>query len=196
MARRRLLPLVLLLMWTAGCQQPGPLADTPPLFGPTVEEQNPVYIPLGPGSYGQVFENVLSTLGDYGFEIMESNRYDGRIETIPRIAPGLLQFFKPGSPNCYDRVLSTTQTYRHRVSITIQPADNGGYFVEVIARKELEDLERPIRSTAGAAIFRTENNVDRQFEVIDPNIFQMNWVYHGRDAALEQEIICRLKRRM
>src|SRR5437867_8506550 len=57
-----------------------------------IEEQNPVFVPLGPNSYGQVFENVLQVLGDYGFEIMEANRYDGRIETIPRISPGLALF--------------------------------------------------------------------------------------------------------
>src|SRR2546422_5363322 len=122
-----------------------------------IEDQNPVFVPLGPNSYGKVFENVLQVLGDYGFEIMEANRYDGRIETIPRISPGLGLFLKPGSPMFYDRLLSTLQTYRHRVSVIIQPADNGGYFIEVIARKELEDLSRPLRSTAGAAVFRPEN---------------------------------------
>jgi hypothetical protein len=188
-----------LVLAAAGCQQTGPLLDSAPMNRAgevRVEEQNPVYIPLGPGSYGQVFENCLEVLGDYGFEIAESNRYDGRIESFPRIAPGLGLFFKPGSPDLYDRLLSTAQSYRHRISLIIQPADNGGYFVEVIARKELEDVPRPIRSTAGGAIFRTENNVDRQFEVIDANIFEPTWIYRGRDVNLEQELICRLKRCM
>jgi hypothetical protein len=160
----------------------------------TAEIENPVYIPLGHDSYGQVFENVLATLIAEGFEIQEANRYDGRVEALPRIAPGVGLFFKPGSPSFRERLLATFQTYRHRVSVVIQPADSGGYFVEIVARKELEDLERPLRATAGASFFRNDNNVERQFEVIDPTVVGSGWIYRGRDHALEQRIIDRLKR--
>lgn len=171
------------------------LEPNPDIFPTTVvaNPENPVFIELGHWQYGHVFECCLKVLLDYGFEISESNRYDGRIETVPRIAPGLVQFLKPGSPDPYERLLATTQTYRHRVSLVIQPADNEGYFIEVIARKELEDLPKPIRGTVGGAVFRSENTVERQFEVIDPIFFEPAWIYKGRDVALEQEIICRLK---
>src|SRR5437016_266915 len=128
-----------LLALGAGCQNAPALIEGPvfvPAGSNVVHDQNPVFIPLGPDSYGQVFENCLRVLGDYGFEILESNRYDGRIECLPRTAPGLLLFLRPGSPDLYDRLLATTQSYRHRVSLAIQPADNGGFFIEVIARKE------------------------------------------------------------
>ena len=195
---RNLLALAALAV-VAGCQTGGAFIDVPPIVPHGVnyvDDQNPVFFPLGPESYGQVFENVLEVLGDYGFEIRESNRYDGRIETIPRISPGLALFLKPGSPDLRDRLLSTLQTYRHRVLVEIQPADNGGFFVKVTANKELEDLPRPIRSTVGGAIFRNENDVERQFEVIDPNVYDFAWIFRGRDTALEQEIIRRLKRCM
>ena len=199
MGKMRKLWLAALVAWGAGCQSAPVLVEGPALIpaGATViYDQNPVFIPLGPESYGQVFENVLRVLGDYGFEIQESNRYDGRVECVPRIAPGLLLLLKPGSPDLYDRLLATTQTYRHRVSAAIQPADNGGFFIEIVARKELEDLPRPIRSTVGGAVFRNEATVERQFEVIDPAFFEAGWIYRGRDVPLEQEIIRRLKRCM
>jgi hypothetical protein len=182
----------------AGCQTVGPMMREPPAIIPAGtrpdEDANPVYIP--PLSYGHVFETLLHVLHDYDFEIADSNRYDGRIETVPRVAPGLFELFRPGSPDLYDRLLETAQSYRHRVTIIIQPANNQGYFVEVIARKELEDLMKPIRSTVGGAIFRTENNVDRQFEVIDPTFFESTWIFRGRDVPLEQELICRIKGRL
>jgi len=195
MSLRRNVGLALILA-LAGCTTTGSFLDSPLVpAGSVVEvEQNPVFIPLGPESYGKVFENVLQVLGDYGFEILESNRYDGRIETIPRTSPGLGLLFKPGSPHLRDRLLSTLQSYRHRLSVAIQPAEQGGFFIEVTARVELEDLQRPIRSTAGGAIFRVDNNVGRQFEVIDPTFSEPGWIYKGRDVPLEQEIIQRLKR--
>ncbi len=190
--------ILLLAAALAGCQGMTPIEG--PVFIPAgaevIHDQNPVFIPLGPDSYGQVFENCLRVLGDYGFEISESNRYDGRIECLPRTAPGLGLFLKPGSPDLYDRLLCTMQSYRHRVGIVIQPADNGGFFVEVVARKELEDVPRPIRATVGAAVFRNEPTVERQFEVIDPVFFETGWIYRGRDVPMEQEIIRRLKKCM
>lgn len=167
-----------------------------PAGAPYVSDQNPVYIPLGTELYGKVYENCLEVLGDYGFQIVESNRYGGRIETKPRVAPGILLPLKPGSPDLYERVLATAQSYRHRVSVVIHPAEQGGYFIEVMATKELEDMPRPVRSTIGAAIFRISNNVDRTYEVIDPNFVDSGWIYKGRDPALEQEIIRRLKKLM
>lgn len=195
---RQRLPLAwaVVLLLGAGCMttryMPGPDGKKVPLL-----EANPLFVPLGPDAYGMVFENTLRVLIEHGFEIMESNRYDGRIETVPRIATGFgFRSIYSGSPSSYERALACLQTYRHRVSVMIQPADGGGYFIEVCVRKELEDLPRPIRDTAGGAIFRPENNVERQFEVIDPTVMHMNWIYKGRDEAYEQHILCRLKKLM
>jgi hypothetical protein len=189
-----------LLSLGLGCASPGGLEAPGMAPGETLVEieQNRVFIPLGPQpeAYAKVFENVLHVLIDHQFEIMESNRYDGRIETIPRISPGLGLFFKSGSPAFKDRVLSTLQTYRHRISVVIQPAENGGYFVEFIARKELQDLPKPVKQTAGAAIFRNDQNIERQFEVIDPNVYEPTWYFKGRDVPLEQELIESLKKLM
>src|SRR5207302_1341106 len=129
---------------------------------------------------------------DY-FEISVENRYEGRIETFPRIAPGLEQFWKEGSPDFDERVLATLQTIRHRAVVLIQPAEDGGYFVEVTVYKELEDLPRPSHKTAGSAMFRSEATVERQFEVIDPTVYESNWIPMGRDTCLEQEILERIK---
>ncbi|MCS7047018.1 MAG: hypothetical protein NZO58_11735 [Gemmataceae bacterium] len=186
-----------MLLLAAGCHSSAQLCEVAPILphgAVYVVDQNPVFLPHGPESYGLVFESVLQVLGDYGFEIREANRYDGRIETLPRIAPGLGLFLKPGSPDVRDRLLATLQTYRHRVLAEIQPAENGGFFVRFTAVKELEDLPRPIRSTVGAAVFRPDNTIDRQFEVIDATTYDSGWIFRGRDEGLEQELIRRLKK--
>ena len=48
--------------------------------------------------------------------------------------------------------------------------------------------------TAGGAVFRSEATLDRQTEVIDATYFDSKWIFRGRDAALEQELIRRFKK--
>ena len=191
------------LTWTAltaallaGCAVK-PLTDNPVLIrpDPVMTAENPVFVPQGPLAYGAVFEKVLDILDDY-FEIAYANRYDGRIETHPRTAPGLEQPWKPGSPDFPQRLEATLQSMRHRAFVLIQPADDGGFFIQVQVLKELEDLPRPVRATAGAAAFRSDNTVDRQFEVIDPVFLESNWIPKGRDACLEELILQRIKKCM
>jgi hypothetical protein len=197
----RLIAVAVLPALALGCQNLSPGFDWPvilPIGTDPIQDTNPVYLPLPKKEYGRVIETSLQVLFDYGFEIAESNRYSGNIEAVPRTAPGIFLLFKPGSPDLYERVLATTQSYRHRVSVTVQPADpqgaeHGGYFVEFIVRKELEDVPRPVRSTVGGSVFRAESTVDRQTEVIDAGYFEPTWIYRDRDQYLEQELIRRFK---
>ncbi len=178
-----------LALLCSGCMS-GPMVDNPARVGTAAEAcPNPIYLPHGPGAYGDVFERVLDVLVDNRFEIAYSNRYDGRIETFPKSAPGLEQPWKPGSPDFAQRLLATLQTIRHRASVLITAADDGGFFVDVKIAKELEDLERPSRATAGSASFRSDNTVERQFEVVDPSVLDSHWVPLGRDLKVEQAIL-------
>jgi hypothetical protein len=137
----------------------------------------------------------MSALLDFGFQISEYNNFlEGRIETLPRVAPGLFRFWQVGSPDLYDRLLETAQSYRHRAVVLIQPAINGGYWVKVTVYKELEDLPRPVRALVGAASFRTTNTVERQFEVVDPTLLEANWLPRGQDHDIEQQLLARIKR--
>lgn len=192
---------LLRMAWTAGTAAAltgcvtGPLQENPVRLKADnlVLTENPVYIPLGPPSYPAVFEKVIDVLDDY-FEIAYSNRYDGRIETHPRISPGIGQPWKPGSPDVYQRLLASFQTIRHRAIVLIQVADDGGFFIDVKVLKELEDLPRPALASSGSAAFQGYNTVERQFEVIDAATFESSWIPIGRDTNLEQVILARLVR--
>src|SRR5437762_1851180 len=121
----RLALAALLPALALGCQNLNAALDLPPIIpigANPLPEQNPVYIPLPALEYGRVYETVLQVLGDYGFEIAEPNRYSGHVEAVPRVAPGIGLLLKPGSPELYDRLLCTLQTYRHRVTVIIQTA--------------------------------------------------------------------------
>jgi hypothetical protein len=148
----------------------------------------------GPEAYSRLFESVLDVI-DNDFEVTIASRYDGRIEAAPRIAPGYEQIFKPGSPSLYERLLATCQTIRHRCIVTIQPAE-GGYVVNVTVLKELEDLPNPTREQSGSAVFRTDANIDREREVIDPLVISTSWIPKGRDCDYEQKILREIRRKI
>jgi hypothetical protein len=179
------------LLFGGGCAS-GPLQNNPVLLAPNrAVFENPVFLPQGPPSYNIVFGKVLDTVSDY-FEIAYSNRQEGRIESFPRIAPGLAEPWKPGSPDLYQRTLASFQTIRHRAVVLLSAAADGGYFVDVKIYKELEDLEKPTANTASAASFRGLTTIERQFEVIDSTAYESNWIPVGRDTKLEQVILERI----
>jgi hypothetical protein len=66
-----------------------PIQENPAIIirDPSITLENPVWIPPGPGAYGAVFEKILDIMTDY-FEIRFANRYDGYIDTYPRVSAG------------------------------------------------------------------------------------------------------------
>jgi hypothetical protein len=184
----------LLALALAGCST-GPLRENPSILRPEalVPQENPLYLPQGPQPevYDKIFQKALDVVDDF-FEIAYTNRYEGRIETQPSVAPGLEQPWKPGSPDFYQRLLANFQSLRHRCILLITTANDGGYYIDVKVLKELEDLPSPVRATAGAASFRMNSTIERQFEVIEQPIYESNWIPIGRDYKLEQVILERM----
>lgn len=178
----------------AGCST-GPLQENPTILrpDPLVPQENPLYLPQGPQPevYDKIFQKALDVVDDF-WEIAYTNRYEGRIETQPSVAPGLEQPWKPGSPDFYQRLLANFQSIRHRCIVLISTADEGGYYIDVKVLKELEDLPAPVRATAGANFWRMNSTIERQFEVIEQPIYEANWIPIGRDLKLEQVILDRL----
>ena len=135
-----------------------------------------------------MYEKALDALDDY-FELKPGSRYSGQIETLPRIAPGYEQPWKPGSPDPHERTLATFQTIRHRAVVTIWAGERGGYRVGVEVFKELEDIPRPTAQASGNAVFREAEVVGRRTEVVGSVAPDRNWVPQGRDPALENVIL-------
>jgi hypothetical protein len=180
-----------------GCMST-PISENPIMYRPDAVNgcENPVLISPGqpsPNAYAVVWENVLSTIAA-DFEIAYSNRHEGRIITMPKIAPGYEQPWKPGSPDARERLLATLQTMRNRCIVQMRAAPDGGYLVQVVVYRELLDQKRPARATSGP-IFQDASTVDRQFEVVDPAIpVEGIWIPKGRDCAYEDYLLGKIRR--
>jgi hypothetical protein len=155
--------------------------------------ENPVYLPGNPPAYNPIFEKAVAVVSDY-FSISYANRQDGRIETYPRVSPGLEQPLKPGSPDYDQRLLATLQSIREHAIALVRAAESGGYFVDVKVFKDLEDLPRPTAVRAGSAAFQGDVIVDRGAIVIDEAYSEPGWIPIGRDVKLEQVILQRLRK--
>ncbi|MBX9580415.1 MAG: hypothetical protein K2X87_08915 [Gemmataceae bacterium] len=182
----------------AGCASAPPL-DNPALVRPMAEEvENPVLVSPGTptaGSYREVFDKCLDVLDD-DFPIRSADPADGRIITLPRIAPGYEQFWKRGNPDPRERLLATFQTIRQTAVVEIRVGERGGYLVTVIVERELEDLPRPSRQRTGSAVFQEAPTVDRQLDVVGATgaaPVATNWFRIGRDCAAEQRILRRIR---
>ncbi len=177
-------------------------ATTPPLDNPVLLRtspdtiENPVLVAPGvpsAASYREVFEKTIDILDDY-FELLPPDPYDGRIVSKPRIAPGYEQFWKPGNPDTRGRLLATFQTIRQTATAEVRAGERGGYLVYVVVERELEDLSRPTQARIGNAVFQEAPGVDRQLDVVTGDTSpDQNWFRVGRDFALEQQILHRIR---
>lgn len=177
-------------------------ASVPPQENPSLVRpadpcfENPILVQPGtptPDGYREVYEHVLDALDDY-FTIKPASRYDGQIETLPRIAPGYEQPWKPGSPDAHERWLATLQTIRHYAIVQIRAGERGGYRVFVEVHKELEDLAQPSAARGGSAVFRDNPTVDRQVDLVGTPAASKTWIPVGRDPAMEQAILNKIQR--
>ncbi len=163
------------------------------MLGPLDGMDAKMLVPGNPPAYNPIFEKAVDIVSDY-FDISYSNRFDGRIETYPRIAPGLEQPCKAGSPDFDQRLLATLQTIRYRAIVLMQAAENGGYFIDVKVFREEEDLARPTAARAGVATFQGDISINPQAIVVNEASPEGNWIPLGREKNLEQVILQRLRK--
>ena len=83
--------------------------------------------------------------------------------------------------------------------------EQASYLIDLEIFKELEDLPRPLMSTAGAATFNTSAADDRgtqplpSFTQADPlrsGPRPINWIPQGRDMNLEQVMLAKIQARL
>ncbi|HVK16982.1 MAG TPA: hypothetical protein VM533_08530, partial [Fimbriiglobus sp.] len=99
----------------SGCYAIPPV-ENPVLVEPAVGDvENPVLVAPGVPSqftYAEVYDRVLDAVDDY-FDFVPGSRASGEVRTLPRIAAGYEQPWKPGTPDPRERLLATFQTIRH-----------------------------------------------------------------------------------
>lgn len=149
------------------------------------------------------WEQIVDVVDDY-FRVEREIRVqtvgsvitEGRIDTFPQVGATWLEPHRPDSVGWDNRWESTFQTIRRRAVLRVIP-QQGGYLVDAVVNKELEDLPRPEEATAGAATFRNDNSLpSRASEAISRTRLSESWIPQGRDFSLEQQMLAEIRARV
>jgi len=203
---KQLAAAILSILLLAGCVPPGSFNLRNPGVPPVpVVYPNPAFVPNA--NRDVVFDTVVDLLDD-DFRIREEQRVkliegvviEGRIDTFPRIGATWLEPHRGDSVGAYNRWESTLQTIRRIAQARIIPAE-GGFQIEMVVLKELEDKRMPDQTTTGAASFRHDNTTakpqaERLEDVVRPESAEQGWIAQGRDTALEQKLLGEIHTRL
>lgn len=193
---RSLLPGLLSLQLCAGCtwyQWHRPEAATGPL-------PNPLEIPVSDHEF--VWNQLVDTVDDY-FPIAREERVrvignvmtEGRIDTFPKTAATAMDVFRKDSTKGFETWHGTFQSIRKHAEVRVLPGQDG-YGINVIVRKELEDLDRPELSLVDASAFRFDGSLVRPQGQRLGGVTTLGWIPIGRDLDLEQKILADLYSRL
>ena len=183
---RRFTATILLCVWLAGCQLPGP--------APLGATRQPNPLPVVARNDDALWERTVDVLHSFQFPVAREDRLARIIETDYKVGSGCLEPWHRDSVGAANRLESTLQSVRRMVRVTLAPVDGGGgYAVSVEAYKEREDLPGLAANSPGAATF--QENTPLQFD-LNPVVGQSapsGWMPVGRDLALEQAILASLR---
>ena len=204
--------------------QPDPFQPLPPgtVIGPggpvvpsaPVAPDNAIVIP--PLDAEVVWQQMVDVVDDY-FKVQSEQRVvfangvptEGRIDTYPQTGATLLEPWRRDSVGFRERLESTLQSIRRSASIRLIP-DPAGWRIETVVLKELENMPRPMRATAGGASFRNDDSLyrygtplptlgeqigDAPRPVASPTR-NIGWIPMGRDPLLERKMLTSLVSRL
>lgn len=168
----------------AGC------ASVSRVIAPRPVSENPLIVPTT--DVEAVWREAVTVVDEY-FDIRTENRLAGTIVTDPVIGATLLEPWRGDSPGLSERLEATLQTVRRFARVQIKPVPGRGYAVKVEVLKELEDLSKPDRQSAGRAVFNNDFPVNRTREIVGPVPVPNQWIPRGRDTRMEQVILQRIR---
>lgn len=198
--RSRALLLLLVTLAISGCARfrlpagPDLGLNAPQAF------ENPLFVPAIDNEF--LWNQAVDAVDDY-FRIEREERVrliggvltEGRIDTFPITGSTIFEPWRRDSTPGYEKVHATLQSIRRRATVRVIPTE-GGYLLDVVVQKELEDLDKPEHATAGGATLRHDGSLVRQEGASGRYSATLGWIPLGRDVTLEQRILADLAARL
>ena len=194
--------IVLPALLAVGCTPAPPVGASPyaTQVAP-IAYDNPTYI--GAGDPTAVWETLADVVDDYFPDFAHEQPLrqvgqvvtEGHLETFPRGSPTMFEPWRRDATDGYQDVENTLQSMRRYAVVRVIP-DASGYLVDLAVYKELEDVPRPERATAGAATLRYDTSLQRVDNPVGEQPIHCGWIPRGRDTLLEQRMLADLMSRL
>ena len=198
--------LIVILVLLSGCSSHRPFTGGElPWQRKTPNSQNPIYVQTSDHEFlwsviADVVSNHFEIAREEPVRLYDSVLTEGRLDTKPKIAASVGEVWHADSVGLSDRIDSTFQTIRKKVRVRVVPVV-GGFQIEALVHKELEDRKAPIRSQTSNANLRYTSDNDPFSDDFDLDIdmpSSRGWIPLGRDTPMEDrllhEILYRLER--
>jgi hypothetical protein len=155
-----------------------------------------------PAVYSAHWNNTVDAIDDY-FRIEREDRVrlvagvltEGRIDTFPSTGSTIFEPWRTDSTPGYEKLHATLQSIRRKATVRVIPTE-GGYLLDVVVQKELEDLDKPEHATAGGSTIRHDSGLVRQQGAPGRFSVTLGWIPIGRDVSLEQQILADISGRL
>lgn len=162
--------------------------------------ENPLFVALTDEKF--VWDQVVDSVDDY-FTIEREERMrplgdivtEGRLYTFPAVGSTYFEPWRTDSSKGYEKLHATLQSVRRQAFVRVNPV-RGGFTIEVIVSKELEDVFQPEFSSIGGAVQRHDGSVERATGGTRNPPVSLGWIPQGRDRQLEQRILVDLHARL
>ncbi len=140
-----------------------------------------------------LWERAVVVLNRNHFQIARESKLEGVIETSYRAGSSLLEPWHPDSVGLENRMESTLQSIRRKVTVSMQSNGSGTMLVNVRVDKEIEDLPGIAANYEGGATFNEAQPLNRDLSQVVGQSGPSRWLSIGRDPLLENKILSEIQ---
>ncbi len=140
-----------------------------------------------------LWERAVVVLNRNHFQVARESKLEGVIETEYRGGSSILEPWHPDSVGLQNRMESTLQSIRRRVTVNMQSSGVGVTTVNVRVDKELEDLPGLAANYEGGATFSENQPLDRDLNQVVGQSGPSRWLAIGRDPLLERKLLTEIQ---
>lgn len=141
-----------------------------------------------------LWERAVVVLNRNHFQVSRESKLEGIIETAYRGGSGILEPWNPDSVGLSNRMESSLQSIRRRVTISMQSAATGTTSLNVRVDKELEDVPGIAATYEGGATFSESQPLNRDLSQVVGQNGPSRWISIGRDPLLERKLLTEIQR--